>query len=104
MHITDEIRTYSRNGNIVEVSLERLHQDKSKITDHRKIACDGNPVTVEKQTVSCKFTAPNVIEGESSPPLQYSRSEIIDGRLTIGVFKETKRRKPDEKYVYDKVK
>jgi hypothetical protein len=104
MHITDEIRTYLRNGDVVKVSVERLHQDNSKITYQREIACDGKSVMIEKQMVSCEFKAPNFIEEQTSPPIQYSTTEVLDGKLIIGVFHETRRVKPDEKYVFDRIK
>lgn len=103
LNITEEIRSYSRKGDVMRYLVERTYRNKSKGRYQATLTCNGVPAKVAGQMISCQYKSPTIVETEQSPPRQFSRDEVNGDVLTITIFKDSSRLKPDTKYVYDRM-
>lgn len=72
-------RTFARDGDDIVSSSER--GSGRPVRNNYKVRCDGRFHTVPFGSLSCKYTAPNVVEGESldlSMEYGYWRREVSD--------------------------
>ena len=86
--ITEEVRSYSQKDNKREVSWKQTLSTGSTREDTYEIRCGGAPIRQGTQTSTCQQTAPNVVEGEQSPPRRFFRHEVVGDTLTLTGFSD----------------
>ena len=103
-----ETRTYAKNGDSVEVSVDQALSTGIERTATYTVRCDGQPLTVsyelrsvsgpttiQKETLTCNRNGPGVVEGEIlGPPTRYYRHEVRGDTLTLSDFSDAGHHNP----------
>lgn len=102
------IRTISRDGDYV-VSSGQYVDSKSRPATHNKIRCDGHPYSVPFGSISCRYTAANIIDGETTSLTQettyWTREVSADGlEMKFYTYKNKNREKIKSIWVLDRVR
>ena len=106
--VSCETRTYARNGDNVEVRVDQTDSSGGKRTGTYTLRCDGHPFTVsyelrpvgaattiERETITCRRSGPNVVEGKmAGPPRRFYRTEVNGDALTSSDFSDAGHRNP----------